>query len=325
MAEVALGQLPRSTPKRRSFLTWLVGADSDFQKRDALLGYLFALPWLLGLLIFIGGPMIYSFYLSFTEHSIVDTPTFIGLDNYRRALFEDDLFYTSLGRTFYFALLVVPTALIGSLFLAILLNQNLRGRNFYRTIFFIPHLTPEVAMAVIWLWLLHPQLGPFNEALRTIGLPEYEWLSSRSTVVPSLAFIAFWAGVGGNRMLIFLAGLQSVPTELYEAADMDGAGGLRKFWHITLPMISPTMLFNLVLGIIGALKVFNLAWVATNGGPAYGSWFFALHVFENAFEFYRLGYGSALAWIFAVILIVFTLFQLWTSNRWVYYAGEEKE
>ena len=325
MAEIALGRLPQSKPKRRSFLTWLVGADSDFQKKDALLGYLFALPWLLGLLVFIGGPMLYSFYLSFTEHSIVDTPTFVGLENYRRALFEDELFYTSLARTFYFAIIVVPTALIGSLLLAILLNQNLRGRTFYRTIFFIPHLTPEVAMAVIWLWLMHPQLGPFNAALKSIGLPGFEWLSSRATVVPSLAFIAFWAGVGGNRMLIFLAGLQSVPTELYEAADMDGAGGMRKFWHITLPMISPTMLFNLVLGIIGALKVFNLAWVATNGGPAYGSWFFALHVFENAFEFYRLGYGSALAWIFAVILIIFTLVQLWTSNRWVYYAGEERE
>ena len=325
MAEVALDQLPQSKAKRRSFLTWLVGADSDFQKRDSMLAYLFALPWIVGLLVFIGGPMLYSFYLSFTQHSIVDTPTFVGLDNYRRAFFDDDLFYTSLGRTFYFALLIVPTTLVGSLILAILLNQKLKGRNIYRTVFFIPHLTPEVAMAVLWLWLLHPQLGPINAALRTVGLPEYEWLSSRATVVPSLALIAFWAGVGGNRMLIFLAGLQSVPEELYEAADIDGASTLRKFWNITLPMISPTMLFNLILGIIGALKVFNLAWVATNGGPAYGSWFFALHVFENAFEFYRLGYGSALAWILAVILIIFTLIQLWTSNRWVYYAGDEKE
>ncbi|NJN82710.1 MAG: sugar ABC transporter permease [Caldilineaceae bacterium] len=208
MAEVAIGGVHQPKRKQRSFVAWLVGADSDFQKMDAIYAYLFALPWILGLLVFIGGPMIYSFYLSFTEHSIVDTPTFVGLENYRRAFFDDDLFYTSLARTFYFAILVVPTSLIGSLFLAMLLDQKLRGRNVYRTIFFIPHLTPEVAMAVIWLWLLHPQLGPINDALRSIGLPDYEWLSSRSTVVPSLAMIAFWAGVGGNRMLIFLAGLQ---------------------------------------------------------------------------------------------------------------------
>ncbi len=324
MAEAVLNPPAHAPPKRRNLLTWLVGAESKFQQQDALLGYLFALPWILGLIIFIGGPMIYSLYLSFTEHSIVDTPTFVGLQNYRRAFFEDDLFYTSLGRTFYYAIIVVPVTLVGSLFLAILLNQNIKGRNWFRTIFFVPHLTPEVAMAVIWLWLLHPQLGPFNAALDFVGLPTFGWLSQRETVVPSLAFIAFWAGVGGNRMLIFLAGLQGVPSELYEAADLDGANGWRKFWHITLPMISPTMLFNLVLGIIGALKVFNIAWVATGGGPAYGSWFFALHVFENAFEYYRLGYGSALAWIFAVILIVFTLIQLWLSNRWVYYAGEDK-
>ena len=134
---------------------------------------------------------------------------------------------------------MVPVTLVGSLFLAILLNQNIKGRNWFRTIFFVPHLTPEVAMAVIWLWLLHPQLGPFNAALDFVGLPTFGWLSQRETVVPSLAFIAFWAGVGGNRMLIFLAGLQGVPSELYEAADLDGANGWRKFWHITLPMIRP--------------------------------------------------------------------------------------
>lgn len=321
MAEIDMGGLSRTGPKKRSFLTWLVGAETTFQAKDALQGYLFALPWILGLLIFIGGPMLASLGLSFTEYSVLDRPKWVGMDNYVRAFMDDDLFYSSLWRTFYYAIIVVPTTLIGSLFLALLLNQRLFGRNVYRTIFFVPHLTPDVAMAVIWAWLLNPHLGPVNAVLQRFGLDPFPFLTDRNTVIPSLAMIAFWAGVGGNRMLIFLAGLQGVPEELYEASDIDGAGIFRKFWHITLPMISPTMLFNLVLGIIGAMKVFNLAFVATNGGPAYGSWFFALHIYEQAFEFYRLGYGSALAWIFAALLILFTVLNLRLSNRWVFYQG----
>ena len=322
MAEISLNRLPQTAPAKRSFFTWLVGAESKFQAKDAVQGYLFALPWILGLIIFIAGPMLASLYFSFTEYSVLDSPTWVGLDNYHKAFMGDDLFYTSLGRTFYYAILVVPLTLAGSLLLALLLNQRLFGRNIYRTLFFIPHLTPEVAMAVIWLWLLDPHLGPFNYVLKSIGLPEFPFLTDRDTVIPSLALIAFWAGVGGNRMLIFLAGLQGVPNDLYEAADIDGASVWSKFRHVTLPMISPTMLFNLILGIIGAMKVFNIAFVATRGGPAYGSWFFALHIYQQAFEFYRLGYGSALAWIFAVVLIVFTLVNLRISNRWVFYQGE---
>lgn len=323
MAEITLDRLPQRAPAKRSFFTWLVGAETKFQAKDAVQGYIFALPWILGLIIFIAGPMLASLYFSFTEYSVLDTPTWVGLENYQKAFFDDDLFYTSMWRTFYYAILVVPITLVGSLLLALLLNQQLFGRNFYRTLFFIPHLTPEVAMAVIWLWLLNPHLGPFNFVLQSIGLPEFPFLTDRDTVIPSLALIAFWAGVGGNRMLIFLAGLQGVPNDLYEAADIDGASVWSKFRHVTLPMISPTMLFNLILGIIGAMKVFNIAFVATRGGPAYGSWFFALHIYQQAFEFYRLGYGSALAWIFAVVLIVFTLVNLRLSNRWVFYQGGE--
>jgi len=321
MAEIGLDRLPQTAPRKRSFFTWLVGAETKFQAKDAVQGYIFALPWILGLIVFIAGPMLASLFLSFTEYSVLDRPTWLGLENYQRALFDDDLFYTSLWRTFYYAILVVPTTLVGALFLALLLNQRIFGRNFYRTVFFVPHLTPEVAMAVIWLWLLDPHLGPFNFVLQSFGLPEFPFLTDRDTVVPSLALIAFWAGVGGNRMLIFLAGLQGVPSDLYEAADIDGASIWSKFRHVTLPMISPTMLFNLILGIIGAMKVFNIAFVATRGGPAYGSWFFALHIYQQAFEFYRLGYGSALAWIFAAILIVFTLVNLRLSDRWVFYQG----
>ncbi len=323
MAEIGLNRLPQTAPSRRSFWIWLVGAESKFQAKDALQGYIFALPWIIGLFAFIAGPMLASLFFSFTEYSVLDRPKWIGLENYQRAFFDDDLFYTSMWRTFYYAILVVPLTLVGSLLLAMLLNQQLVGRNIYRTLFFIPHLTPEVAMAVIWLWLLNPHMGPFNYILQSIGLPEFPFLTDRDTVIPSLALIAFWAGMGGNRMLIFLAGLQGVPNDLYEAADIDGATRFAKFRHVTLPMISPTMLFNLILGIIGAMKVFNIAFVATRGGPAYGSWFFALHIYQQAFEFYRLGYGSALAWIFAVVLIVFTLINLRLSNRWVFYQGGE--
>jgi multiple sugar transport system permease protein len=321
MAEIGLGGLSQTKPKKRRFVNWLVGAETDFQAKDALQGYLFALPWILGLLIFVGGPMLASLGLSFTEYSILGRPTWLGLDNYARAFMRDDLFYPSLWRTFYFALIFVPTTMIGSLLLALLLNQQLRGRNVYRTVFFVPHLTPDVALAVIWLWLLNPTLGPVNYFLAWLGLPESPFLTDRDTVIPTLAVIAFWASVGGNRMLIFLAGLQGVPSELYEAADIDGASTFSKFWNVTLPMISPVMLFNLVLGIIGALNVFNIAFVATQGGPSYGSWFLALHIYQQAFVFSRLGYGSALAWIFAVILIVFTLSTLRLSDRWVFYQG----
>lgn len=321
MAEISMTKLPRTAPKKRSFLNRLVGAETDFQAKDALQGYLFALPWILGLLIFIGGPMLASLGLSFTEYSIIGRPQWVGLDNYVRAFARDDLFYTSMWRTLYFTLLFVPTSIVGSLFLALLLNQKLWGRNFYRTVFFVPHLTPDVALAVIWLWLLNPTLGPVNYVLAWLGLPESRFLTGRDTVIPSLAMIAFWASVGGNRMLIFLAGLQGVPSELYEAAEIDGANVFRKFWHVTLPMISPVMLFNLILGVIGALNVFNIAFVATQGGPSYGSWFFALHIYQQAFVFSRLGYGSALAWIFAVFLVILTLSALRLSDRWVFYQG----
>ena len=301
-----------------------VGAQSKLQTREAIEGYLFALPWLLGLLIFFGGPIVASMALSFTEYDILSVPRFAGLDNYQRAFFDDKLFWPSLWRTFYYAGIVVPTSLAGSLVLAVLLNQKLRGTNFFRTIFFVPHLTPIVAVAVIWSWLLHPNLGPINGYLEQLSIEGPGWFTDRQWAVPATILVSIWMQLGGNAMLIFLAGLQGVPQELYEASDLDGASGWAKFRYVTLPMISPTIFFNLILGIIAAMKVFGLAFVTTAGGPAYATWFFALHIYHQAFEFYRLGYGSALAWLFALVLIAFTLVQLKLSNRWVYYEGEGK-
>lgn len=320
VAEGSIGSRPPETTP--SLLARLVGAKTQYQTRKALWGYLFALPWILGLIIFWGGPILASLYYSFTKYGVTDSPRFIGLENFITAFSKDDLFWSSLGRTFTFAIIFVPVAIIGALVLAILLNQKLKGTNIFRTIFFVPHLLPAVAIAVVWSFLLAPKLGPINEFLRNMGVAEPPaWLSSRDSALWSVIMINVWAAMGGNTMLIFLAGLQGVPQELYEAADIDGAGGWSKFRNVTLPLISPTIFFNVVLAIIASLKVFTTAFVTTQGGPSYGTWFFALHIYNEAFKYFRLGYGSALAWVLAVILIIFTFIQISYSRRWVHYEG----
>jgi multiple sugar transport system permease protein len=299
----------------------LVGGHTPAETREALWGYIFISPWLLGLLIFVGGPILVSLFLSFTEYDILSPPKLVGLANYRQALFADTLFWSSLGRTFYYAIVVVPLGLLGALGLATLLNQGLKGSSFVRTLFYLPSLTPTVALAIMWVWLLHPELGLANSALRTIGLGGFPWLTDKDTVIPSYILISLWATVGGNSMLIFLAGLQGVPKELEEAAEIDGASPWSRWRHVTLPMVTPTLFFNLVLGIIGALQVFAVAFVGTNGGPSYGSWFYCLHIYQQSFSYMRLGYGSSLAWIFLVIILALTLVNIRLSRSWVYYRG----
>lgn len=304
------------------WLGTLVGAKTKFQIKRALWGYLFALPWILGLIIFWGGPILASLYYSFTNKEVIGNTRWLGLANYSRAFFSDDLFWTSLVRTFIFSFAYVPITIFGALLLATLLNQKLKGTNVYRSIFFIPHLIPAVALAVVWIYLLQPKLGPVNQVLRSIGVTEPPtWLAGQNSALYSVILINVWAAMGGNTMLIFLAGLQGVPKELYEAADIDGAGPLYKWRHVTLPLLTPTIFFNLVLAVIGALKVFTTAWVATQGGPSYATWFFALHIYTEAFQYFRLGYGSALAWVLAVILMFFTFIQVSYSRRWVHYEG----
>jgi multiple sugar transport system permease protein len=273
-------------------------------------------------IVFWGGPILASFYFSFTEYGVTNAPKFAGMDNYIQAFVKDDLFWSSLGRTFTFAFIFVPISIGGALLLAILLNQKLKGTNIYRTIFFVPHLLPAVAIAVLWTFLLAPKLGPINEFLRAIGVDNPPaWLSSRDSALMSVVMINVWAAVGGNSLLIFLAGLQGVSQELYEAADIDGASAWAKFRSVTLPLLSPTIFFNVVLAIIASLKVFTTAFVTTQGGPSYATWFFALHIYNQAFKYFRLGYGSALAWVLAVILIAFTFVQIRYSRRWVHYEG----
>ena len=300
-------------------LARIVGASSSLKLAEALWAYIFLLPWLIGLLFFAAGPILASFVFSFTKYDVMSPPVFIGLDNYRDALFVDELVWPSLGRTFTFSLVYIPVGLVASLLLAMLLNRGLKGTNAYRTLFFLPSLTPAVATALLWQWVLHPGIGPVNAALGVIGIEGPGWLTSADWALPALVIMALWNSIGSNRMLIFLAALQGVPEQLLEAAQMDGAGAWAKFWHVTLPMISPSILFNLIMGVIGALQVFVSAFVTTQGGPSYATWFFALHIYNQAFKYFRMGYGSALAWMFVVLLLFLTWLQLRYSKRWVYY------
>jgi multiple sugar transport system permease protein len=321
------GMLPARTGRSaRPLLASLVGVNTMMQARDALWGYVFLLPWIIGLIVFFLGPIILSFLLSFTKYDVITPPQFVGLANYETAFTGDDLFWPSLWRTFEYSIVVVPVGLFGSLLLALMLNRGLPGTGFFRTAFFLSTLTPAVALALLWSWILNPDIGPINVALRAIGIPGPGWLADVHWALPSVILINLWGSMGGNTMLIFLAGLQGVPQELYEAAAIDGASGWARFRHVTLPMISPTFFFNLVLGVIGALKVFTTAFVVTggNGGPNYALWFFALHIYQQAFSFFKMGYASALAWIFVVILLAFTYFQVVLSRRWVYYAGGDE-
>ena len=294
-------------------------------RRDAIAGYLYILPWILGFLFFTLGPMLTSLYLSFHHYSVLGSPRWAGLENYATALGgKDPRFWHSWGRTWAYALMFIPTGLSISLVLAAMLNQKLKGTVLFRTLFFLPTLVPVVASALLWRWLLHPDVGLVNYFLWTLRIPGPRWFSDVNLALPALVMISLWASVGGSRMIIFLAGLQGVPEELYDAAKVDGANWWHRFRHVTLPMITPTIFFNMILGVIGALQVFTSAFVATGGGPAYATWFYALHIYKQAFGFFNMGYASALAWLFAVLIIALTALQMRLARSWVYYAAENE-
>lgn len=298
---------------------------SPARRREALAGLLWSSPWTLGFLLFTLGPVIASLYLSFNDYTIAGQPKWVGLDNFTRALQgRDPLFWPTLARTFHYALVMVPLGISGALLIAVALNQNLKGMPLYRTFFFLPSLTPAPAAALIWSWLFQPDFGAVNALLRVFHLAGPKWLSDPDTAMTSLIIIALWGSIGGGTMIIFLAGLQSVPQELHEAAQIDGAGRWVRFVRVTLPMISPTVLFNLVIGIVGALQVFTVPFIATNGGPNYATWFFIIHLYQNGFQNFDMGYASALAWIFLVIVLTLTMINVRLSRRWVYYEGETR-
>lgn len=291
---------------------------------EELWGYLFISPWLLGFLVFILGPMVVSLYWSFTKYEFPISPRWVGMQNYVHAFAQDELFPKALWNTAYYVLLSVPLGLIISLFLALLLDRKIAGRALWRTIYYIPSIVPAVVTAFLFTYLFQPDYGLINGLLAKFGIEGPGWFNSVAWAKPTFILLALW-GAGGPTMIIFLAGLQNVPTELYEAAEVDGAGRFRRFWHITIPMLSPVIFFNLVTGLIAAFKIFTTAYVATGGGPYYASYFYVLHLFNVFFKYLRMGYASALAWILFVIIMIFTLIQLRTARRWVYYESDTAE
>lgn len=294
-------------------------------------GLLFISPWLIGFLLFTLIPFIASFVLSLWEFqlSAPDEANFIGLENWRRLLFGDELVWQSLGVTFLFGLVSLPLNLAAAFFLAILLNsEKLLGKGLFRTLFYVPTMVPLIASTLIWQGVLNPQTGWLNRLIETltpinaVGMSGLRWLDQPGLVYFALAFIGLW-GIG-NTILITLAGLQGVPTELYDSAEVDGATWVRRLWHITLPMISPVMFYNLVLGLIGVMRYFVVPFVLNggNGYPEGSTRFYMIYFYRQAFQFANMGYGSTLAWFMFVIILILTLFLFYTSRHWVYYAGE---
>lgn len=289
--------------------------------RENVYGYLFLAPWLIGFLGLFLGPALASLRFSFTQYDVLSPAKWIGAGNYVKMFTDDNLFYTSLARTGYFTLLSVPLGVIGSMILAILLNMKVRGTVVFRTLFFMPSLVPLISAVVLWLWLLNPDWGIVNAALVRIGIKAPAWFADRKWAIPSLVMVGLWGGIGGTRMIIFLAGLQGIPEEMYDAASIDGANAWDRIRHVTIPLLSPTIFFNVVLAVIGALQSFQGAFVATEGGPAYATWFFGLHIYKHAFDYWNMGYASALAWFFALVIIGLTILQQRLSTKWVFYYG----
>jgi multiple sugar transport system permease protein len=293
------------------------------QRREALEGVLFASPWLIGFFLFTAGPMIASFLMSFTRWNGI-TPfreiEWVGSENYARLAAHDPSFRKALYNTAFYALFSVPIGMATALGMALLLNQRVKGLAFFRTVFYLPSVVSGVATAMLWAWLFNPSFGGVNWVLRHLGLPEPGWLTDERTAIWVFIFMSVW-GVG-NAMLIYLAGLQGIPEHLYEAAELDGAGPLVRFRHVTVPMLTPTLFFNLVMAIIGSFQVFTSAFVMTEGGPNEATLFYVLYLYQKAFEQFQMGYASAMAWILFAIVLALTLLVLRSSKAWVYYEGE---
>jgi multiple sugar transport system permease protein len=291
------------------------------RQREELAAYLFIAPWLVGFLIFTVGAMLASLGLSFVETDLLTTMHFVGLDNYLR-LGRDRFVGQALWVTTLYTFATVPLGTGLALGIALLLNQNLPLRSLFRTIYYLPSVVSGVAVAILWRWIYHPEFGLINSLLAQIGIDGPRWLFSREWALPALILMTLWS-VGGN-MLIFLAGLQGIPTELYDAAHVDGASAWRRFWHVTVPMLTPTIFFNLVLSIIGSYQVFTTAFVMTEGGPGSATLMLVLLLYRVAFQQFHFGYASAIAWLIFAIILVFTLLIIRSATQWVYYAGEER-
>ncbi|NLE45118.1 MAG: sugar ABC transporter permease [Chloroflexi bacterium] len=285
-------------------------------RREALECYLFIALAVFGFIVFQGGPIGVSAYLSMTDSELVGTPSWIGLRNYG-AMLQDPLFWQSLRVTLLYAGVTVPAGMVLSLFLAMLMNQNVRGIAFFRTVYYLPSVISGVAVALLWRYIFNPEFGILNIALRFVGVTGPNWLLDPNWALPSLMLMSLW-GIGGG-IITYLAGLQGIPTELYEAVEIDGGGSRAKFAHVTVPLISPVAFFNLVTGIIWALQEFTTVYVMTQGGPSNATLFYGLYLYRNAFRYFDMGYASALAWVLLFIVLILTLILFRTARFWVHY------
>lgn len=295
------------------------------RRREAIWFYIIVSPWILGFLFFTAGPMIYSFYLSFTDWDLFTPANWVGIKNYERLFTNDDLFVSAVYNTFYFAFISIPVNLSVSLFIAYLLNKPLRGMRFYRTMFYIPSVVPIVALTLLFRWVLAPDTGLLNRCLELIGIDGPAWLFEVEWVKLALIIMGLW-GIGGS-MILILAGMQGIPDELYEAAEIDGANQSQLFFKITLPMLTPVILFNLIMGIIGGLQTFSQVYILTasaSGIPSKSIIMIVPYLFRHAFRFYRMGYASSIAWVLFAIIMLLTLFVIRSSSMWVFYESEVK-
>ena len=293
--------------------------------REHLEGYLFISPWILGMVLFALGPILASFGLAFTRWNLFTEPEYVGWANFQK-LAHDPLFYKSVFNTIYYAVFAVPLGLVLALGLAMLVNHRLRGVNFFRTAFFLPNVVAGIAMLLLWKWLFDPNFGLINlfldwtgllAVLEWIGMGRPQWLSSRTGAMPGMIFMSIW-GLGGS-MMIFLAGLQNIPRELIEAAELDGAGPWKRFRYVTVPLLTPTIFFLTMVGVIASLQLFNQAYVMTQGGPAHATLFYVLYLFQTAFERFEMGYACAMALVLFILTLIVSLIQLAMGKKWVHY------
>ena len=282
--------------------------------------YILIIPWFIGFIVFYVGPMVFSFVLSLTRWNLLNAPSYVGLQNYRDMV-HDSRFWQSLKVTTIYVAGGVPLSLVLALLLALLLNQNVRGQSVFRTIFYLPSVVTGVAVSVLFVWIFNPEFGLLNNALSAVGISGPGWIASVDWALPSLIIVSLW-GIGGT-MLIFLAGLQGIPQELQEAAALDGAGPIQRFFSLTLPLLTPTILFNLILLIIFRFQDFTNAYVITGGGPLDSTLFYVYYIWLNAFQYIQMGYATALAWVLFMIIFVLTVVIFTSSDRWVFYMGGE--
>ena len=290
-------------------------------REEAIYGWLFVFPHVLGLLVFTIGAIFASGYLSLTRWDLFGAPQWVGLDNYRR-LADDEIFWRALGNTVYYTGLRVPLSLVFSLAVALLMNLKIRGILWWRVVYFAPAVSSSVAIALVWRWIYSKDFGLLNAFLGHLGVEPLNWLGSETLAMPAVIVMSVWWSVGTN-MVIYLAALQGVPEQFYEAAELDGAGAWARFRHVTLPMITPTTFFLLILGTIGSLQIFDIFYVMTQGGPNFATTSLVMYIFQNAFEFYEMGYASAVAWVLFFIILILSLLQL-RFSKWVHYEGERQ-